>query len=98
MHETNFENIKLNVDSIFKDQQENWNVEGWVGTRVSDKVELKVLDILIDGKSLNPTWVIRKDVYDFYEGLISKNCGFKLKISNKDINKKIQWSINFFNM
>ena len=87
MHETNFKNVKLNVDSISKGGDDIWSIRGWAGIVENDLQSLE--DIQIDGKSIKFKKELRQDVSEFYKGKRSNQIGFNIEIPNKDINKKI---------
>jgi hypothetical protein len=91
MHETNLNNVKLNIDSIKKGTDGYWHARGWVGSLTKDTI---VTDILLDGKSLNISWEERPDVYSFYKEEMSESTGFHIMILHSDINKKLWIRIN----
>lgn len=91
MHDTNLNNVKLNVDSIKKETNGYWYIRGWVGSASTDT---EVTDVLLNGKSLNIEWESRPDVSTFYKGAITENVGFNVMILNEDINDKLWISLN----
>ena len=91
MHETNLNNVKLNIDSIKKGTDGYWYARGWVGSITKDTI---VTDVLLDGKSLNIEWEKRPDVFSFYKGTIPENVGFNIMILHEDITKKLWISLN----
>ena len=91
MHETNLNNVKLNIDSIKKGTDGYWYARGWVCSLDLDGI---VTDVLIDGKSLDISWEKRSDVSSFYKGLIPEKTGFNIMILHTDINKKLWISLN----
>lgn len=91
MHETNLDNVKLNIDSITKGTDGYWYARGWVFSLDLDTI---VTDVLLDGKSLNISWEKRSDVSSFYKGVIPEKTGFNIMILHTDINKKLWISLN----
>ena len=91
MHETNYKDVKLNIDSITKQDDGNWNVTGWIGLI---HPEVSITNIYVyGGNVIEVDWSSRPDVYDFYKGKIHPT-GFNITVKHADINKKLCISID----
>lgn len=76
-HETSIENTYMYIDSVEFTQENSLKFIGWV---CSTTHEIK--DLLINGKSINPTFVPREDVRETYD-YVGLNIGVEFEISRE---------------
>ena len=91
MHETNLKDVKLNIDSITKQDNGDWKATGWIGFTTPSTL---ITNIFIGENIIDVNWEQRPDVSDFYKGNIQGCIGFNITIPHEDINKKLWISLN----
>jgi len=83
-HQTQLHGTYMYFDSIKKVEDDILEFKGWICS-----TEQEIEDILIDGKSLNPVFSPRHDVFQLYNP-VGLNPGVELRIKKEDALRRIE--------